>query len=74
MDAGIIPPPQPITIPRPPQSQNVGQIGCLACPNNRLYGKSQFFNYPRLIRVARDLLKLWWRLMIRREHMRVQTH
>ena len=40
---------------------------------HRAYGKSQFFNYPRLIRVARDLLKLWWRLMIRREHMRVQT-
>lgn len=37
---------------------------------HRVYGKSQFFNYPRLIRVARDLLKLWWQLMVRREHTR----
>jgi len=37
---------------------------------HRAYGKSQFFNYPRLIRVARDLLKLWWRLVIHRDHMK----
>jgi glycosyltransferase involved in cell wall biosynthesis len=36
---------------------------------HRAYGKSQFFNYPRLARVARDLAKLWWRLVVRREHL-----
>lgn len=35
---------------------------------HRAYGKSQIFNYRRLIRVAIDLTKLWWRLVIRREH------
>lgn len=38
---------------------------------HRAYGKSQFFNYPRLVRVALDLLKLWWQLIVRREHMKV---
>lgn len=37
---------------------------------HRAYGKSQFFNYPRLARTGRDLLKLWWRLVMRREHLR----
>jgi glycosyltransferase involved in cell wall biosynthesis len=36
---------------------------------HRAYGKSQFFNYPRLLRVARDLSKLWWRLVWRKEHL-----
>lgn len=36
---------------------------------HRAYGRSQFFNYPRLFRVARDLGKLWWRLVIRKEHL-----
>jgi glycosyltransferase involved in cell wall biosynthesis len=35
---------------------------------HRAYGHSQFFNYRRLARVARDLTKLWWRLVIRKEH------
>ncbi len=29
----------------------------------RSYGKSQFFNFVRLVRVGRDLLKLWWELV-----------
>lgn len=36
---------------------------------HRAYGKSQFFNYGRLIRVARDLAKLWLRLVWRQEHL-----
>jgi glycosyltransferase involved in cell wall biosynthesis len=36
---------------------------------HRAYGKSQFFNYPRLARVARDLAALWLRLVIRKEHL-----
>lgn len=34
---------------------------------HRAYGKSQFFNYPRLWRVARDLAKLWVQLVWRKE-------
>jgi glycosyltransferase involved in cell wall biosynthesis len=41
---------------------------------HRAYGKSQFFNYPRLIRVARDLTKLWWRLVVKKEHEQTVYH
>jgi glycosyltransferase involved in cell wall biosynthesis len=41
---------------------------------HRAYGKSQFFNYPRLIRVARDLTKLWWRLVIKKEQKQAVYH
>lgn len=37
---------------------------------HRAYGKSQFFNFPRLWRTGVNLLQLWWRLMIMREHVR----
>ena len=37
---------------------------------HRSYGKSQFFNFARIFRTAVDVLKLWWALVIRREHMR----
>ncbi len=36
---------------------------------HRTYGKSQFFNVRRIARTAVDVLKLWWRLVIRRDHM-----
>lgn len=36
---------------------------------HRAYGKSQFFNYRRLVRVARDLAKLWLKLVWRKEHL-----
>ncbi|GIK58549.1 MAG: glycosyltransferase family 2 protein [Chloroflexi bacterium] len=36
---------------------------------HRAYGKSQFFNYRRLARVARDLAKLWLWLVWRKEHL-----
>jgi glycosyltransferase involved in cell wall biosynthesis len=36
----------------------------------RTYGKSQFFNFPRLWRTAMQLLDLWWSLRIRRAHLR----
>ena len=35
---------------------------------HRAYGKSQFFNFGRLYRTANDVMKLWWALVIRREH------
>ncbi len=37
---------------------------------HRAFGKSEFFNYRRLVRTGRDLLKLWYALVIRREHDR----
>jgi glycosyltransferase involved in cell wall biosynthesis len=37
---------------------------------HRAYGKSQFFNFPRLFRTAIDVLKLWLALVVRGEHRR----
>ena len=37
---------------------------------HRTHGQSQFFNYRRLLRVARDLMLLWYALVVRREHLR----
>jgi len=31
---------------------------------HRAYGQSQFFNVRRIVRVGRDLLKLWWELRL----------
>lgn len=39
---------------------------------HRAYGKSQFFNFPRLWRTGVNLLALWWRLMVRREHRKAR--
>jgi glycosyltransferase involved in cell wall biosynthesis len=35
---------------------------------HRAYGKSQFFNFKRLFRTAIDVMKLWYALVVRREH------
>ncbi|HUR20908.1 MAG TPA: glycosyltransferase family 2 protein [Vicinamibacterales bacterium] len=35
---------------------------------HRTFGKSQFFNFPRLWRTAIDVFKLWVKLVIRGEH------
>jgi hypothetical protein len=37
---------------------------------HRAFGKSQFFNFRRLFRTGRDLLVLWYALVVRREHLR----
>ena len=37
---------------------------------HRAYGKSKFFNFGRLYRTAIDVMKLWWALAIKREHMK----
>jgi glycosyltransferase involved in cell wall biosynthesis len=37
---------------------------------HRAYGKSQFFNFPRIGRTAIDVMKLWFALVLRREHVR----
>ena len=36
---------------------------------HRVYGRSQFFNLPRLLRVVRDILRLWLALVWRKEHL-----
>jgi glycosyltransferase involved in cell wall biosynthesis len=36
---------------------------------HRAYGKSQFFNFKRLYRTAVDVMKLWYALVVRREHL-----
>jgi glycosyltransferase involved in cell wall biosynthesis len=40
---------------------------------HRSYGRSQFFNFPRIYRTAIDVMKLWFRLVIVREHLRQPT-
>ncbi len=37
---------------------------------HRQYGRSQFFNGRRLLRTARQLSALWWKLVVRKEHLR----
>jgi glycosyltransferase involved in cell wall biosynthesis len=37
---------------------------------HRAYGRSQFFNFPRLARTAVDVAKLWLALVVRGEHRR----
>ncbi|MGE0862470.1 MAG: glycosyltransferase family 2 protein [Vicinamibacterales bacterium] len=39
---------------------------------HRAYGKSQFFNFPRIFRTIVDVMKLWWALVVRREHLRAR--
>ena len=36
----------------------------------RQYGQSQFFNVPRVARTLRDLVRWWWRLVVRQEGKR----
>jgi len=36
---------------------------------HRAYGRSQFFNFGRLYRTAIDVMKLWYALVVKREHM-----
>jgi glycosyltransferase involved in cell wall biosynthesis len=37
---------------------------------HRSYGKSQFFNFPRVARTLVDLSRLWWELVVRRLHLK----
>ncbi len=36
---------------------------------HRTYGQSQFFNFRRLRRIPPHLARLWWKLVVRREHL-----
>jgi glycosyltransferase involved in cell wall biosynthesis len=37
---------------------------------HRAYGKSQFFNFKRLFRTAIDVFRLWFALVVRRDHLK----
>jgi len=37
---------------------------------HRTHGTSQFFNFRRIARTGVDVMKLWWSLVVRREHLR----
>jgi glycosyltransferase involved in cell wall biosynthesis len=37
---------------------------------HRIHGRSQFFNFGRLAKTAVDVAKLWYVLVVRREHLR----
>jgi len=37
---------------------------------HRAHGKSQFFNFPRLIKTAKQLMGLWWDLVVKKIHLR----
>ena len=39
---------------------------------HRAFGKSQFFNFRRIVRTGIDVMKLWWLLVVRREHLKQQ--
>jgi glycosyltransferase involved in cell wall biosynthesis len=36
---------------------------------HRAYGKSQFFNFPRLVRTAVDVAALWYALVVQKRHL-----
>src|SRR5262245_13332135 len=40
---------------------------------HRSYGKSQFFNFPRVARTLLDLFRLWLELVVRREHLKPEA-
>jgi len=40
---------------------------------HRAFGRSQFFNFPRLVRTALGVGKLWAELVLRRGHQRLAT-
>lgn len=37
---------------------------------HRAYGQSQFFNFRRLLRTGIDVFRLWYELVVRRQHLR----
>ena len=39
----------------------------------RQYGLSQFFNIARVVRTLIDLLGWWWRLVVRKEHLKARS-
>jgi glycosyltransferase involved in cell wall biosynthesis len=46
----------------------IGQVGVHHF--HRTYGTSQFFNFPRVARTLRDLVALWFELVIEKRHLK----
>jgi hypothetical protein len=40
---------------------------------HRAYGRSQFFNFPRIYRTGLDVMKLWLALVVRRTHRQPES-
>ncbi len=40
---------------------------------HRVYGRSQFWNVGRLVRVLGEIARMWWKLVVRKEHLRSRT-
>lgn len=40
---------------------------------HRVYGRSQFFNFPRVVRTLLDLTRLWYDLVVRKAHLAEPT-
>jgi glycosyltransferase involved in cell wall biosynthesis len=40
---------------------------------HRAYGTSQFFNFRRIFKTAIDVLRLWWTLVIRKQHLKARA-
>jgi glycosyltransferase involved in cell wall biosynthesis len=41
---------------------------------HRSYGKSQFFNFPRVARTLLDLTRLWVELVVKKRHLALRAH
>jgi hypothetical protein len=39
---------------------------------HRAYGRSQFFNFRRIFRTAIDVSRLWWSLVVRKDHLKAR--
>lgn len=39
---------------------------------HRAHGTSQFFNFPRIARTGVDVFRLWWSLVVRKEHLKAR--
>ena len=39
---------------------------------HRAYGRSQFFNFRRIFRTAIDVIRLWWSLVVRKDHLKAR--
>src|SRR5207253_465771 len=40
---------------------------------HRAHGRSQFFNLPRIVKTGVDVLRLWFSLVVRRQHLRLPS-
>ena len=39
---------------------------------HRAYGKSQFFNFRRIVKTGVDVFRLWWSLVVRKDHLKAR--